>query len=234
MKSKLIIVLLLIFSHTASSQTVRDILNNVYKQYSANMPLNFETNYKLYKTFEASKVHQNYTGVFFKNVENNMYIKIKDTEILNNKDVNLKISHQEKALIVSKPELNVAGDYDMSALLEVYKDNGLQDKGAYWEIELLPNQIGLPYSKIVLHIAKDYFIKKQIFFYGEGVNFSNDYKKTDIQFPRLEVLYTHYNRNLADENKFKTSSFLTIKVDGSIKLSSSLKDYELIDKRSDL
>jgi len=231
MKHKLIIIVLLVFAQNASSQTVEEVLSNIYKQYSSNESLRFETTYNLYKTFDAKEIHQSYRGVFHKNGDNDIYMKINDTEILNNKEVSIKASHTEKALLLSNPELNVAGDFDMKELLKIYKQNNFEDKQDYWEIELIANEMTLPHSKIVLHVTKDYLLKKQVFFYSESVNFSKDYKKSDIQTPKLEITYSNYNRDLMDEKLFATSKFLQIKNDKSAVLSSSLKGYELLDKR---
>ncbi len=231
MKSKIIIIIAFVFVQNVTSQTIEEVLSNIYAQYSAKEPLQFNMTYNLYKSFSSEKVHQSYNGVYHKNASNAIYMKINETEILNNKEVSIKVSHEDKALLVSNPELNVDGAYDMSKLLEVYKKESFEDKNTYWEIELIAKEVTSEYSKIRLHISKDYFLQKQVFFYANAINFSKDYKTTDIQTPRLEILYTDYSKKVSDEHKFKTVTFLQIKKGAPVVLSPGLKGYELIDKR---
>ncbi len=231
MKRKLILLAVLVFVQNMQSQTVEQILSNIYKKYSAAEPLQFQTTYDLYKTHDSKEIQQSYTGVFYKNADNAIYMKINDTEILNNKEVNLKISHKEKALLLAHPESTVAEEFDMSELLKIYKENSFEDKESHWEIELVANEMTLPHSKIVLYITKDYFLKKQVFYYSEAVNFSKDYKKTDIHTPKLEITYTNYAREILEESTFETLNFLHFNTDKSPVLAANLKGYELLDRR---
>lgn len=232
MKTKVkILFVFVILSFGADAQTVKDVLDSIYKQYSVEKPLNFKSKYELYKTYTTNELHQSYNGEFHKNANNDIYIKINNTEILNNKNINIKVSHDEKLALVTNPETNAVGEYDMAELLKIYKANSFKDKESYWEIELLPNEINLPHSKIILHVRKDYFLKKQIFYYSESVNFSKDFSKTDINRPRLEISYNTYNRVLENEKNFKTATFLQIKSNGSISPASRLRNYEVLDKR---
>ncbi len=231
MKTKLIYLVLLFLSANSNAQSVNDILSNVYKQYSAKEALQFDTSYDLYKTFEATAKHQSYTGKFYKNEAHEVYMKIDNTEMLSNKEVNLKISHSEKAILIDFPDLKVSEEYNMSELLKVYKAGDLKDNKTYWEIELLANHIGLPYTKIILHISKDFLLKKQTFLYADAINFSENFRKSDIHSPRLEVIYSNYSRESIVENKFKTSNFLEFKNNKPLVSSKDLKGYELLDNR---
>lgn len=234
MKQRLIPFFIVLLSFNVSAQTAKNILKNVYVQYSSPSSLSFETSYKLYKTFDTNVVYQSYEGLFYKSETNEVYIKINETEILNNKQASLKVSHPEKMVLVSNPELTISEDLDVSKLLDFYKEESTRDMGSYWELELLANQPTLPYTKIVLHITKNHLLKKQIFFYGNEINFSNDFRKPNNSNPRLEVSYANYSDTPINKNKFSTSSFLEIERSGTIVLSDKIKDYEVLDKRQGL
>jgi hypothetical protein len=232
MIKKLFVALFILLTVSLNAQTAKELLNEVYKKYSKDEPLSFKSYYNLFKTFDSKELYQSYSGIYYKDKEHKVYMKINETEILNNKEVSLKISHEEKAMIVGFPEINVGGaEFDMLALLEIYKSDGVLDKKTHWELTLKANQIGLPHGKIVLHIGKDYFLKKQIFYYDEVVDFSKDYTKKEIHQPRLEIAYSAYTRDPIKQSTFKTSRFLQINADGSIQSHPDWKHYELIDNR---
>ena len=78
--------------------------------------------------------------------------------------------------------------------------------------------------------TKKYFIKKQLFYYNTGINFSGDYKKQDVNLPVLEILYSDYNRNAIENSFFNVSQYLTISKD-KITVSDRYKGYILDDQR---
>lgn len=229
-----IFILLIFFGLTSKAQTTSVILSKVYEQYSSDNELQFDTSYDLFKTHESEQAYQSYTGIFYKNENNDAYIKIKDTEIFNTRKANLKISHLEKMVLVSDPELRATNDFDVSKLLEFYKEEKISDQGDFWKIQLIANQPTLPYSRIVLHVSKEYLIQKQVFYHSNSMNFSDNFRKSEISTPRLEVSYSNYSQDPLDKNKLDTSLFLDFEESGKIVLKGNVKNYEVLDKRQGL
>jgi hypothetical protein len=229
---KIIFVCALFTCCLAHTQTVNEVLQRLAKQYSLAKPLQYKSNYTLYKDFNSKKAEQNYKGIYYKNALNEVYTKIGDTEILNSKTVYLKISNAEKALEILPPVKNYTGDFDMKPLLDVCKIEKFVDYKSYWEITLIAkNYSSLPYSKIVVQVTKNYFLQKQTFYYSTVINFSKDYKSPDPHYPRLEIVNTNFNRSPVNASIFSTKTYFTTSAKKQIILAEKLKKYEIIDQR---
>jgi hypothetical protein len=229
---KTIVVWFLFLGVLGHGQTVAEVLQRVAKQYSSAQPMQFKSSYALYKDADSKKVVESYEGVYFKNASNEVYIKIGPTEILNSKTVNLRVSGAQKAVVVSDPVKNYFGDFDMKPLLTLCKIDTFVDHGTYWEITLVARQFSaLPYSKIVAQVTKNYFLQKQVFYYSNAINFSNDYRAPDGHYPRLEVVNTAHSRAAVNASLFLDKTYFSLLNTNKIVVTPRLKKYEIIDKR---
>ncbi len=229
----LLFIAFLTISTIGYSQTVNEVLQRMGKQYSTAESLQYNTNYVLYKTADSKKAEQAYKGIFCKNSQNDIYMKIDQTEILNSKSMNLKISHPEKAIQIADPIKNYNGNFDIKPLLDLCKIDSFKDLKTYWEIILIAkNYSNLPYSKIIVQISKKYFLQKSIFYYSTAVNFSRDYRAPKSYLPRLEVTNSNFSRKPALSMLFLSNSYF--KAIGKNKLipAERLKNYEVIDQRN--
>ncbi|KLT67778.1 hypothetical protein [Flavobacterium sp. ABG] len=218
---------------TGYSQTANEVLQQMSKQYSRTEPLQYNSNYVLYKTAESKTIEQAYKGIFIKNVANEVYMKIDQTEILNSKTINVKISHSEKAIQIADPVKSYFGSFDIKPLLDLCKIEAIKDFKTYWEITLkAKNYSNLPYSKIVVHISKKYFIEKSIFYYSTAVNFSKDYRSPKSYYPRLEVINTNFNRKAVNNTLFTTKNYFVAVNKNKPVPAERLKNYEVIDQRN--
>ncbi|QSB27666.1 hypothetical protein [Flavobacterium sp. CLA17] len=229
---KIIYVWVLFTCCLAHTQTVNEVFQKVARQYSLAKPLQYKSSYALYKDFDSKKIEESYKGIYYKNADNEVYSKVGETEILNAKTVYLKISHPEKALQISDPVPNYAGDFDIKPLLELCKIEKFVDRKTYWEIRLVAKSYSnLPYSKIIVQITKGFLIQKQTFYYSTVANFSKDYRSPDPHYPRLEIIHTNYNRNPVNASIFNSKTYFTTSAKKEILLAERLKKYEIIDQR---
>ncbi|MFD1602335.1 hypothetical protein ACFSJW_18850 [Flavobacterium artemisiae] len=230
------IILLISFLAIATigySQRVNDVLEKMGKQYSSSQPLQYNSTYSLYTSAESKTIEQTYKGMFIKNSDNDVYMKIDQTEILNSKTINLKISNSEKAIQIADPIKNYFGNFDIKPLLDLCKIESFKDYKTYWEITLTAKNLSnLPYSKIIIQISRKYFLQKSIFYYNTSVNFSKDYRNPKSYYPRLEVINTNFNRKTVNENLFKTKNYFTATGKSKYTLAERLKSYEVIDQRN--
>lgn len=223
----------LAFGSFGYSQTASEVLQQMGKEYSSAKPLQYNSGYALYKTSDSKKVEQAYKGVFNKNESNEVYMKIDQTEILNSKTINVKISHSEKAIQIADPLKNYLGSFDIKPLFELCKIESFKDFKTYWEIILTAkNYSSLPYSKIILQVSKKYFLQKSIFYYSTAVNFSKNYRAPKPYYPRLEVTNTNFNRRAVNPSLFATKSYFTALAKNKSVPVERLKNYEVIDQRT--
>ena len=232
--NKIVVYIILSISFTpfVKAQTIDEIMSAVYDKYMHKEPLQFSTTYNLYKSAESKEILESYKGHFYKNASNDVFMKINTTDILNTDDFRLKISHKERAILVTNPEDKVKKDFNMKGLLLIYDVENIKDNKSFWEIKLKSKKLSTePYRKIVIHISKDFRLKKQVFYYGSQLDFSKNYKKTDLSQPRLEISYYGYSKGEINENIFNSSVYVIATKSGKIKVSEKFKDYELVDRR---
>jgi len=214
------------------SQTVNEIFSRLQQQYASAKPLQYKSSYALYKDANTENPYESYKGIFLKNISNEIYLKIDNTEIINSKQANIKIVHSEKAIIIAATLPGYVGEFDPSSITNYCTLSSFKDYKTYWEIVLATKKLSsLPYSKIVVHVSKDYLLKKQVFYYNTGIDFAKNYKKSEIHYPRLEIIYDSYNRNPVNANLFKMTTYFS-SFGKEIKAIDKLKNYEIADKRA--
>jgi len=223
----------LLFLSDSDAQTFQEIIETTQKQYSSDQPLQFSSVYNLYKTNKKQKLMESYKGNFYKNNSSSFFMQINHADILSTSEVNLRVNHNEKAILVMDPNDKVSQNLDLNQFLVAYEKEGVKDFKTYWEIVLTSKKITTePYSKIVLQISKNYLLKKQFFYFSNRFDFSKDMKKSDLSQPVLEVVYSKYSTDKTDENKFRINKYISISNSNTIKLSQKIKGYELIDRRT--
>ena len=225
---KIALVFALFFTLLATTaQTVKEVLNKVNIEYSSVKPLQFETKYNLYRNKETKQVFETYSGVFKKNEKSEIYQKIDQTEFIWNKSYCLKVVHADQIMVLSLSQPVATGEVDMKQLLDYCTIKGFVDKKSYWELTLESKPLsGLSYSKIVIHIGKNYFIQKQLFYYNTEINFSTDYRKQDIDLPVLEIIYSNFNRNKMESTYFDVSKYIVVSKN-RIKVTNKFFSYTL-------
>jgi len=228
----IIYILIIIWGCPLSAQISHDtIFEKVRENYSSAKPIQFNTVYNLYKNYTTQSVNETYKGEYFKNQQGDTFIKINNTEYFLTKKISAQINRDEKIILVMGSDNLKKDGFNILQTLNLFNKGSLKDKKTHWEVELLGKQISqLPYSRIVIHISKDYYIQKQIYYYSNGIDFSKDFSKPDIQAPRLEIICSKPNRNTISSKIFDFSKYFTIN-GTSLKLSEASKDFSLIDQR---
>jgi hypothetical protein len=209
MKKLLFISVLFCITSTLYSQSVDEVLKKVGVEYSSAKPLQFNTKYNLYKNKTQKTAFESYVGQFKKNEKNEIYQKIDQTEFIWNKNICLKVIHPDKIINISVSQPVELNNFDIKALKEWCDVKSFVDKKAYWELTLTTKAFStLPYSKIVIHIGKNYFIQKQLFYYNTAIDYSSDYKKQSLDYPVLEILYTNIKREKVPKSFFNIYKYI--------------------------
>lgn len=234
-KRKIIIALfvLSIFSSLYSQEkiTATQLLKKVSSIYSKNENLSFNTQYNLYLDYTTKKVYEQYRGMILKK-KNVNYFKIKNTEFVAFKDYGLKISHEEKALIIEKSASTMQNSPLM--LYDYNKDFSskiIESNQNYYVCELVPaakvSQIML--SKVLIYIKKaDYTISKQVLYFIEKMESEDEKKRIKESIPRLEIVFTPRIKNEVKDNLLvKKDNYFTEK-GNTIVISKRFSKYQII------
>ena len=226
---KYILICFLFNFYLTIAQTSEELLKAVSKNYSDLRPLQFDSFYNLYKKEGDKKAHESYRGTYSKNSKNECYMKVGDSEFINNEKIGIRIVPTEKMVVISDPNKFVAQNFDIKNLLSECKIQSFVNRKDFWELTLTVKPLSsINYSKIIIEIGKDYFIKRQSFYYNSAINFSKKFDKQDISYPILIVDFYNYNRNPVDIKKLSTDTYLILK---NNKYYSKLPKYKISDER---
>lgn len=228
---RLLILVVICCSTFSYSQSVDVVLKKVAQEYSDTKPLQFNTKYNLYKNSSQKKVFESYVGQFKKNEKNEVYQKIDKTEFVWNKNICLKVVHPDKLINISISQPLEMKNFDIASLKEWCDIKSFVDRKSYWELILTTKAFSsLPYSKIVIHIGKNYFIQKQLFYYNSAVDFSTDYRKQNLDYPVLEIIYSSFTRKKESSTFFNMNKFIEEK-SKLIKTTKEFQSYTIEDHR---
>jgi hypothetical protein len=177
-----------------------DFLEKVRANYEELNSLDVNMRYELYKGHASTVIEESYDA-FYARQEDESYRKIGETELINNKDYSLQINHAEKVIVVSAPCKNELFDADVKTSLGFCQDVLVSSENDLHIITLLiKSKTDLPYSRIRVSVDKKYHITEMVFFYATQVDFSKNYGKKDMDFPKLVVKYNDLSKKWKDEN----------------------------------
>jgi hypothetical protein len=232
-KNRIVSFLFFFVTSLAFSQenmTALDVLKKTSKMYDKKEYVSFSTKYALYLDYKTIKPYEQYNGTVVKKNGIN-YFKIKNTEFVSFKDCSLKISHEEKAMILQKGAMpDQESPLSISNYLKGFDVKFLKSSKDHFVCELTPagkfSQIML--RKVVVHIHKsDYSIAKQIIYFIEKMETKNSNGKIISSTPRLEITYSPRVKNEKSDNLLvKKENYFTEK-DQKIVLSKRLSAYKL-------
>ena len=215
-------------SFSADVKTVIEKMQSVY----ASKDMSYSATYRLYKGHSSTKVHSSYNGKIISKGEN-LYQKIKNTEFIYTSDFFLKISQEEKILAVDLPQKNNQLQVDVSAALKQCASKTIKEVNGDYIIELtLNNSAQLQCSKIVLKIASDNYVLKQLeIYYTYFEDFSTSYSTKDLHQPKLSIEFSSIVFNpTVDKKIFDLSKYVSNR-NGSLSPTAAYTGYELIDYR---
>ncbi len=215
--------------HAQNEKEIVELLEKTNNYYSkSQQPLDF--NYKLFSTYTSKLVTEEYNGFYVKKGVSN-YIRIHNTEFLQEGSLGIKINHDQKMILIinSKEKSKTNTPLDISTYLKHFKTKILKTSGNNYTIILQTNVLTqLPYGKVIIEIDKTSFkIKKQILYFLDNVPYlEKGVKKNDT--PRLEILINDkkISSEVIDEI-FKTQNY-NIKTKGEYTLSEKYSNYKLL------
>lgn len=205
------------------------VVKGICDKYSSSTPFQFTSVYNLYKDHTSKVVSDSYSGIYLKKSNTEIYAKVNNTEYFVAKNLITQINHDEKVILITDNFSKPQAEFDISKLLEDFTVDKVTDMKKYWQLELKAKQFtSYPYSRIVIEAGKDYYMKRQVFYYNSAVDFSNDYTHPEIKYPRLEIVYNKPAKLIS--KSFSMDAYYTIN-QKNISASKAFKSYQIIDNR---
>lgn len=221
-----------LLSFQGFSISAKSFLSKMTANYSKLNSLEINLDYRLYKGFDGTEVIEHYQSRYCRSIEGNTYRKIDNVELISTKNYSLKLDHEEKEAVLSKPTALSLIDVDIKETLKRCADVRIKevDKGFIVQLIIQAKQ-DIPYAFIALETDGDYWIDKVTFYYSTQANFSGNYFDQDIDYPRLEVQYGKVKKDWADEeNLLSIANYLDVS-QPEAKMQGIYRDYTLFDLR---
>lgn len=202
------------------NESVEQIINKASQTFNAKEYFTYNINYKLFSDYTSKKATDAYDGFLLKK-DNVYYYKIKNTEFIGFREYSVKVSNDEKAILIGKKGKD---DFplNLNTYLKAFKSKLIKSDNATWICELVPDKVSqIMFSKIIMAInKKDYSVSKQVLYF---LNTSPE----DSNAQRLEITFTPRNKDLPKDNALVDQSKYFIKSGSTIKVAPRLKEYQL-------
>lgn len=230
-KYKLFIIVGLLFSSLLVGQkknNAKEILEKAIEVYDSQPYLSYNSKYILYQDYTSKKILEQYNGVVVKKNSIN-YFKINNTEYVSFGQYALKISNDEKIVVLEKEnEDSQQPPLSFSSYLKGFESRVIADKD-FFICELKPSKISqIMFQKVLLYIKKsDYSIVKQEMYFVEKMEVKDGNGKLISTLPRLEITFMPRPKNPKnDDFLVKKENYFTEK-NSQIVISKRLSAYGL-------
>ena len=209
----------------------KEYLKKVQQNYEELESLSLQMNYILYKGLKSDSVIEEYASYYYK-AGTASYRQINTTEILTQDEMELTINHTDKLMVVSQANEISVIDADLTNSLKMCKDVRVHTIGKNKRITLiLKSETDIPYSSISFEIDNRYFIQEITINFASRINFSQDFRGQDYDFPRLVIQYNHFKDKWKDKEGILNTDRFILTDDKGIKQAASYQDYEVYDMR---
>ncbi|SRX75246.1 hypothetical protein [Aequorivita antarctica] len=227
---KHVVVIVLIFlGGNIIGQTSEKLLKESFESTFGKQEFEVETNYRLYKGMEGTKVFENYSGINAKK-GNSFYQKIGAMELLIGDNLFVKLNHEDKEITIGVSNEDYSNNMfidNVSQLLKYYCEGLIINEKGYEVIEMYANpEKNSDIAKMKIY-TKNGKIIKQVFYLSQVKDFSiYEEKKSEKLYDvaRLEVEYRNIKYKTTN-SFFEKERYFTIK-DNNIILGKEFKDFE--------
>ncbi|MEX1193181.1 MAG: hypothetical protein WED10_15485 [Brumimicrobium sp.] len=230
---KTIFSIALIFSLSlANASDISEVMEKMRTVYKSKT-LSFNSTYSLFKGHFNNEIHSSYTGKVYKD-EEGTYQRIENTEFIYGKEFTLKISHDEKAMVISNAQEVLFGNVDFEMAMKECRSKKIIEKEGEYHIIFHMNATSLvPFTTLTLKIDQSNYTLLQLdLYYSAQEDFSKKFEMRDLKQPHLQIKFSdiNFNPNKKDE-LLQQSSYLTT-TNSVLTTTGKYEGYELIDYRN--
>lgn len=227
---RLLLITFVLMSYSAFGADVKEVLEKVQQAYSTRV--SYKSVYKLYKTHKSRDVHSSYNGEVYGD-DGLLYQKIKNTEFVYAKDFFIKVSHEERAMVLDMAQQSAQMEANLNKALEQCSSSDIIEQDDYYTLifRFKPTST-MPCSILKLRVdKKKYILQRMDIYYSYMQDFSTDYRTKDLSMPHLRVEFKETNlKPKAREGIFEMATYLKSNK-SMLTPVGKCTGYELIDNR---
>ena len=224
----------MIFSQLSlASEDAYAYLAKVRSNYLNTKSFMVEMDYALYKGHQGDSLVENYESLYYSKSDKSSYRKIREVEIITEKNTELKINHAQKTIILSRSRDLSIFEVSLESSLKICENISIEIKGANRIVHLFMKQgQDIQYSKLSIEINPDFLVQSISIFYSNKINFSLDYFKPIMDYPKLVVTYENYKNKWKDSKELINIPKYVGISDTAVVAASPYQDYKIIDMRT--
>jgi len=229
-KLSIIMVLQLFISTAVAQKNDKQLflkyINAAKNHYLPTDSFEIDLQYNIYQEHTDTKPEEQYKGKIVVN-KGDLYNKLHQTETIQFKDIQVKINHDEKAMLISKVSIQENIDIlNFEKFIDVFDKVRVTEINSSIKCELIaPKITQLPYQRIELFFnKKDYTINKQVLYFFQKVNYTtNDTEKTST--PKMEIVFIKKGK-ISDASVLSQKKYVSI-VNNKIQVAKAFKAYTI-------
>ncbi|MFP9118758.1 hypothetical protein ACLI08_13290 [Flavobacterium sp. RNTU_13] len=232
MKYIINIAFVIFFSICSYSQDKTDVIEHVVNKFNTDYQYEFYTTYNLYKTYTSSTVIESEKGILSRRAKSQYYFKYGNLEFFCDEKISAQIDHINKSIIVDNNMTKIPDQFNVKDIIKGFKVTETQKLPSGWKVLLYADGTASKYDyiKIDLFVNSDYTLRRQVLYYANVVDFSEDFTKKKLSRPRLEVTYL----KTSGKSKLKTIDFnkyFVIK-EKKVYAKPEFREYKITDNRN--
>jgi hypothetical protein len=212
---RILTVLFLAAALTAPAQTIAEAFRKVNETYSKTPSISMQVHYRLFSDYTATVPFESNDGVFFRN-GNSFYSSLLGITTVQNKNVRISVSENDKTIIVSDPSEKGKNPstIEIDSMLARCSSSELrnEENGSRRCILFFDKSPFSEFDRIEILIGSNNFVTKIILFYREAVKLDETIPGMKKEKPRLEISYSDIDTSPSfPENKFSEKPFVQLK-----------------------
>ncbi|MBL4862250.1 MAG: hypothetical protein JKY09_04425 [Crocinitomicaceae bacterium] len=227
----LIIIAFFCCANSSHAIDVPSLLKKIQEVY-ASKSISYTSTYKLFKGHKSTTVHSSYQGEVYSDGKR-VYQKIKNTEFVYGSDFFLKISNDEKAMVLDLAQQINQSEINLDqALKECSSSRVIEKENHYTIVFRFKSTSTIPCSIVKMNVdKKNYTMKRIDLYYAYQQDFSSTYLQKDMHQPHLRIEIDNVKLNPKKRpHLFKLSTYLSTS-NSILVLTEKYKNYQLIDNR---
>lgn len=219
-------------SFNGLSIKAEDYLIKLKSNYDRLKSFQLEMDYKLYRTGRKGDIIERYQSIYFGSKKSS-YRKIKDTEIIIKNNIEMRIDHVQKSIVLGQARDLELFDVGIEESLKWCEKITVEIRGKNRRIHLfLKEGQDILFSKITIEVDENIFVKEISLAYSTKVNFSKDYFNPDMDYPTMVISYSNFKDGWKDKKGLLDLSRYVELDNRKVIAQEEYKEFEIIDLRN--
>lgn len=209
-----------------AEQQLLELLKVIKPKYDISQSYDLDMNYKVYANHKDEQPQEYYKNNM-KVDKGRLYTKIGETEMIQLKEVQIKIDHSKKVMAVRPLAKEENRDVlNLEKFVAAFKEVKRTKEGKYTKYILLAPKVSqLPYNRVELYFDESAkTMHKQVLYYFNQVSYMKEGKEQKST-PKIEIVFSALKK-VTDLSVFNKGKYITVK-NNKISVATAFNQYTI-------